>query len=42
MPPEPPASEPEFRLTRPWLILGIAALVVGILAGLVMSTSWLR
>lgn len=37
-----PGEEPEFRLSRTWLIVGIVAVLVGALAGLVMSTSWLR
>lgn len=35
-------SEPEFRLTRTWVIVGIVAVLSGLLAGVVMSSSWLR
>jgi hypothetical protein len=38
----PSGEEPEFRLSRTWIIVGIVAVLVGALAGLVMSSSWLR
>jgi hypothetical protein len=32
----------EFRLSRGWVFVGLVALALGLAAGLVMSTSWLR
>jgi hypothetical protein len=37
-----PVQEGEFRLTRGWVFVGLVALALGLVAGLVMSTSWLR
>ncbi len=41
---EPPQSgeEEEFRITPTWAFLGLVALALGLVAGLVMSSSWLR
>ncbi len=42
-PPEPQNHEDgEFRLTRGWVVVGLVALALGLVAGLLMSTSWLR
>lgn len=34
-----PSDETPFRLTRVWLIVGIAAIVIGVLSGFIMSSA---
>ncbi len=36
---EKPGSEPEFRLTRGWMIVGLIAILIGVGCGLVMSSA---
>jgi hypothetical protein len=34
---EPPAPEPQFKLTGPWILVGVLAVLLGIGCGLFMS-----
>jgi hypothetical protein len=40
--PPPPPSDPEFKLTPVWMVVGLLALALGLLSGLAMSNAWLR
>ena len=39
--PPPLTTEDEFRLTKPWMIVGLLAILLGIGAGIIMSSATL-